>query len=239
MLTRGNKENNPNSNSAMKEVNQRVDQLETEFSKQLSKFKEEFLVCKISDGDDKVSRELLNKFQEFENNMMQEINKLRADMNKKFENLEDNIDYNMQKNNNKCLLIHGIQETDNERDVYNVVINLFQSKLQIPIEIADISDCYRLAKKSDKMDKRSRSIVVEFIHKYKRDEVFYKKKTLKGTKLLITELLTRGRLEIYGKCRSVYGQQCWTINGNIIVLKNGTKVMISNKYNLKKYLNID
>lgn len=222
--------------SEMDEVNKRVNQLETEFSRRLSKFKEELLGQKPSDGANLDFEDILNRFQQFEKTIMEEINTIKVDVSQKLSELEYSVDTNTQRAYNKCLLIHGVSESE---EIYPAVLNLFSTKLKISIDKSVIADCYRLGKKDVGNKKQARPIVVEFVHKYERDNVFYKKRVLKGTKIVITELLTRMRLQILQKCQSVYKQQCWTSNGNIIVMDGEKKVFISNRSDMKKYLNID
>lgn len=240
-MPRINKSSNTNvAVDAMEEVNQRVNQLESEFSHRLSKFKEELLLHKSSESlNFQQSEDLLSKFQEFEISIMADVNKLKDELKKACEKFDLEIDNINQKANNKFLLVHGLEESESKEDICTNILNLFNTKLQIPVEKAKIADCYHLGKKHDKDKKRPRTVVVEFIHKYVRDDIYYKKKVLKGTKLLITELLTRARLEIFRKCSGVRGLQCWTLNGNIIVLQNGKKTSLSNKHDMKNYLNIN
>lgn len=220
----------------MEEVNQRVNLLENEFSRRLSKFKEELLSRKTSEGTSFDFEDLLNRFQQFEKNIMEEISTIKVDVSQKLSELELTVDTNTQRAYNKCLLVHGVPESE---EIYPAVLNLFNTKLKISIDKSVIADCYRLGKKDVNNKKQPRPIVVEFIHKYERDNIFYNKRALKGTKIVITELLTRLRLQIFQKCQSVYKQQCWTVNGNIIVVIDGKKVFISNKNDMRKYLNID
>lgn len=225
----------------LKEIRDRVNQLENEFSNKLLRFKEDMLSKGSSGGSGPPSDDILIKFQEFEKNIMESIFKIKEDVSKKLSDLEYIVDETIQKSNNKSLLLHGFLENEGKLgeadDVFQNLINFIQNKFQVHIEKADIFDCYRLGKKS-KDKPRPRPLVVEFLHKWKRDEIFYRKSKLKGSPLMLTEVLTGGRLQIFKRCSQLYRGRCWTTNGKVIVLLNGKKVIIRNIEDLTKYSNI-
>lgn len=70
-------------------------------------------------------------------------------------------------------------------------------------------------------------MVVLFTVRWLRDQVFTNKSKLKGSKLMCTEMLTKYRLEVFKKCAAVYGRQCWTSNGTVVVSRDGQKKFIS------------
>lgn len=227
----------------MREITQRLDRLQSEFYENLSKFKEEFQLSKeTNDNNSEQSENLVVKFQEFESKIMSDMENIKCAVKIKIEDLENKIDKTMQTFNNNSLLIHGIPEMDErgeENNMYNILIKLFKEKINVDVEKSQIADCYRLGAKRSMHGKTARPVIVRFIHKTKRDEIFYKKSALKGKQLIVTELLTKTRLEIFKKCNTIYKNQCWTVNGNIVVIKNNTKIFITNKNDLKKHLGLD
>ena len=124
--------------------------------------------------------------------------------------------------NSNILLLHGIDEGSS--NMYEVVQHLMLSKLNIDSEKRDFNHCYRLGQKMD--GKKPRPIVVDFATRWMRDIVFYSKKKLKGTKLLITEMLTLKNLNVYKIIREIQKISCWTRNGRVICLYNGKKMVI-------------
>lgn len=224
---------NPSSSatSSLKEISDRISQLENDFSNKLSQFKVD-MFSKESNGDSGPSSDdTVAKFQLFETNIMESVRKIKEEVNKKLNDLECTMDETIQKYNNKSILLHGFVENEGKLgdadDIYQNLIKFANNKLQVRIEKVDIVDCYRLGKKS-KDKTRPRPIVVEFLHKWKRDEVFYNKRKLKGSQLMITEYLTRGRFIQFKKCSQLYKEGCWTTNGRIVVISNGKKAFINN-----------
>lgn len=238
MMTRR-RNHNSNSDSII-EVNQRVQQLELDFTSQLTQFKEELQTTQRSEGN-KNYDDLLKKFEIFEQNVMDGIANIKEDLDKKFHDLEYIIDEGTQKVNNKVLLLHGLPESElsnksegnqneNNNDIYSLILKLLQTKCQTNIEKVDLSDCYRFGKKVIN-SKKPRPVVIEFAHKWKRDELFFKKRLLKGSQLILSEFLTKPRLYLFKECQKV-SRQVWSINGNIFILQNGKRRLITSVQDL-------
>lgn len=87
----------------------------------------------------------------------------------------------------------------------------------------DISDCYRYGKVDVN---RPRPVVIEFVRVLKRGEVFRNKSAFKGTKVVISEFLTKRRHSLFREARKRYDKNCWTVNGNVYVNVNGSKRVI-------------
>lgn len=63
----------------------------------------------------------------------------------------------------------------------------------------------------------------EFIHRWKRDEVYYAKKGLKGSGLLLGEMLTLDNYKLFLKARKVYAERARTKRGNVVILVGNNK----------------
>ncbi|KAJ8914711.1 hypothetical protein NQ315_017421 [Exocentrus adspersus] len=132
----------------------------------------------------------------------------------------DNITQNSYKNK---LLVYGANEKPNE-DLFVIVINIFNNKLSKQILKTDLVNCYRYGKK---IENKTRPILVEFLHVWKRNDVFYAKSALKNSNQAIAELLTNRRYELYREARGKFKNDCWTKNGVIIFIMDKRKHFVS------------
>ena len=86
----------------------------------------------------------------------------------------------------KNLLVYGLPEVNNENTV-QIVLEVVKNKLEINLKSTEISDCFRIGKKTDKRD---RQILLTLISNLKRSELLTEKRKLKGTSIYINEDLT-------------------------------------------------
>ena len=124
-------------------------------------------------------------------------------MNATFDILEEVIDDQQQYSRRNCLLIHGIEENEGE-NVDELVQQTISNNLMIDdISISDIDRTHRIGNKKSFHGRvtrhnkpKVRAIIVKFISYRKRRKVFYAKKILKNSGIVITESLTAKRLEL-------------------------------------------
>lgn len=105
------------------------------------------------------------------------------------------------------------------------VCDLIKSKLRIPVTKADISTAHRYGRKNDG---KVRPLLVEFVHVWRRDEVFYKKSALNNSKIVVSEFLTSGRYRLFKTVREKFGNDCWTKNGRIVFKFNNRLQYVTN-----------
>lgn len=205
----------------VKELDTRVQDLHSYFNSELKKFRSEISKVKtpesiIGTGDDEVGVEtFVQKFSFFEATIKNELQKLQRQvtaLKMESEKIQCKLDDSVQYQFRNRLLMHGLEEKAGG-DLYSEVKNIFKNKLDIHIEKTDVNICYRFGKKRRTTDKRtSRPVLLEFVNLWMRNEVYYKKKLLKGTNLLITEYLSPHRYEVYKIVKSRFGKECWTKN---------------------------
>lgn len=219
----------------VKELSTRLDELTKTFQNDLAKFKEE--VVNIAPNptvrNEIVSDNFLKRFQQFEAKVNNDIIKIKQEI-QTLSNAQKNLgdmERCLQQNNNKKLLIHGID--DAEMDPYDSVIDIINNKMDIRLDKKDISCCYRLGQKNKE---KKRPVLIEFGQQWRRDMVYYNKAKLKGSSLLITEVLTQSTQEWFKQCYNKFKNNCWTSYGKIFVLCNGKKTAITNQFQLNNIL---
>lgn len=222
----------PKSEAAtIKALNSRMEEMAAQFKSEMDKFKEDFVDnLKLTEADEpnygKLNQLHMN-FLSFEKSVNDNLLTLKNEIH----NLQTKIEVitldvnklNMSTNNN-CILIHGLQEDDN--NLYEKVISLVSEKLNIQINLQDINYCYRLGQIKER-PKKPRPVVILFCQRWMRDKVFYSKRKLKGSKVLLSEMLTSANLSLFKQARMSMGQAVWTKNGKIYASQNNTKISIT------------
>ena len=138
-------------------------------------------------------------------------------------------DNNEQKSRTQCLLIHGIEESD-EENTDQICLSVIAKDVGVDISIGDIARSHRTGPKKSQTTRRTkpRPIIVRFTCIRKRMEVFYNKKNLRGNKAVITESLTAMRLELLNKAKTKYGyRNVWTSEGRIFTKCDNKLIHIS------------
>ncbi|CAG9772348.1 unnamed protein product [Ceutorhynchus assimilis] len=213
-------------NLTLKIVNTRVDLLSKQFNDGINILRTEF--AKISQapitisGDCENSEFLkkLNSFQESISSSLQEIKMQVSDIKSELSKVKQDISKMELQHNVNTLLIHGLSE-EQGKDLYTTVLSFFQQKLNIQLNKNHINFCVRIGKKPNKpKSSKSRPISVRFRNRWMRHTVFASKKLLKGSKVMITELLTTENLALFKKARDIYDRNnVWTYNG-LVFKKN-------------------
>ena len=136
---------------------------------------------------------------------------------------EDEIDALEQYGRRNCLLLHGVPETEKER-TDTVFCKTISEHLKLDIDHSVLDRSHRLGK--PKQDGKPRPIIAKFARYNTRAAVFAAKKQLKGTKLLITESLTRRRVTVLNESIRKYGsRKVWTRDGEIYTKNNPTDMI--------------
>ena len=127
------------------------------------------------------------------------------------------------------ILIHGIEEKQGFENTDEAAIEVF-NKAKVTVEKKSINRSHRIGKRNN--DKK-RPIIVSFCSYQDKKAVFDAKKNLKGSKIVITESLTKSRYTLLQQCWETYGKnRCWTYDGRIWVEVDGDKFVISNEEDL-------
>lgn len=212
--------------TTVKHLDSKVSDLQVYFQAELNKFRTELETVKTPDppcsGDDRLES-LFLKFNLFEatvNTQMQALLNDVKDLKLKYDRLSLVLDNNTQEAHMGKLLLYGVPEKEGENPSEEV-LNAVKLKLKINLSEIDVISCYRYGKKNAD-NNFYRPILIHFTDRRKRDEVFANKKHLKGTRLVIAELLSPLRYEIYRAAKQkVGGGKCWSNGGRVGFYWNG------------------
>lgn len=170
-----------------------------------------------------------------------EIEKLRNDfsvLEKKHGVLQEDherallrLDAFEQRTKRKQLRIYGVPE-DKNTDLENSVKEILRSKLEV-MDVS-LSHCYRVGR-LDINSKKPRAVVVGFDFVKERNQIYYNKKKLKGSKIVIAEELVKNRYELLLLAREKLGKgSVWTMEGEIYTKLDGKKIRLKNLKDLKR-----
>ena len=122
------------------------------------------------------------------------------------------VDRQEQYSRRKCMLIHGLNENQNE-DTDEVVVNKIKSEINLEISPGDIDRTLRIGVPSKG---KNRLIIVKFIYQQKD------KKGLKGKKMSVTKSLTKSKMTLLKEARNKFGYNgVWITNQKIINKNEG------------------
>ncbi|CAG9814158.1 unnamed protein product [Phaedon cochleariae] len=105
----------------------------------------------------------------------------------------------------------------NHENCSQIVRNVISEKLEVDIKEFEIERCFRIGKSVG--GQKNRPMIVVFSGIWKRNMIFYKKKLLKGTRLVIREDLTSDQQRILKATTEKIGRggKVWTNFGTILV----------------------
>ena len=171
---------------------------------------------------DSISFDLTEKIKNLEQNnneLKAEINSLKSKkleekfnkLKKENEDLEAEMDAQEQYTRRNCILIHGLQaEQDENTD--EKATDFLKKYTKINITENDIDRSHRLGKSNG-------PIIVKLVHHNLKSFIYSKKSALKGKKLLITESLTKKRMQTVKKMKELQDDKkissYWTDDGKI------------------------
>ena len=136
------------------------------------------------------------------------------------------IDDNSQYSRRNCLLLHGIEEDENEH-LDAILTNTFNGKLGLQVSVENmVGRTHRIGKQTSGRITRNnkqkvRPIIVKFLSYRTRRAVFQNKKNLKGSGIVITESLTQKRYKLLLAAQEKLGfKSVWTTDGRIMANVN-------------------
>jgi len=128
---------------------------------------------------------------------------------------DDELEQYQRRNN---LRVFGIEESDGE-DTDQLLLDLFKDKLNVDVQLADIDRSHRVGKPSTPGTNgavKPRAIIVKFTSYRTRRAVFSVKKRLRGSKVSISEDLTRHRYNLLRQATEEHGRgNVWSSDGRI------------------------
>lgn len=174
---------------------------------------------------------LASSFIEFKDHCLKELALIQtvvSELKTRVTNCEDRTDQLEQYSRRNCLLIHGVREQSGE-NTYAVTLDIINNAMGVKLGYDDIDRVHRIgAPNRSGADKMIRPIIIKFISYQAREAVWRAKIKLKGSRIVLSESLTRERQEIFRAARAKFGKNsCWTYDGNVVVMdSDGRKTYV-------------
>lgn len=163
---------------------------------------------------------------------LNECKKLYSRMEECTSTLTKQMDNLEQYSRRNCVRVSGVEETGQE-NTDQIILDIAANRLGITLNITDIDRSHRIGHPRNTTS--TRAIIVKFTSYRSRAMFIGARRKLKGSKIVITEDLTRRNQDLLYKARNHPGvKTAWSHDGNIIVLtsRNGTdfrkKIMSEN-----------
>ena len=163
------------------------------------------------------------KVEEFEADRREkerEITQLKRTLNSlnlRLDKADRALDRQEQYSRRNYLLIHGIDE-ENQENTDEVVISVLKKEMDEEITHLDIDRSHRLGNR--KLDKsKPRPIIIKFSRYNVKARIFKNKRKLKEKRISITESLTKTRMEKLQKAGEEHSfRNVWTNDGKILYI---------------------
>lgn len=179
---------------------------------------------------------LIGKLILFEENVKNAVSSLKneiVNLRKQEERLEQELSQHKRQTLRNAVVINGVPENESESPV-SQALKILCNKVKINVSQQHINYAYRMGKK-DNNRKNPRPLAVVFVNRWMRDELFKSKKALKGSTVVMCEMLSREKLQLYKKVRAKVGvRECWTWSGNIYVGAGGQRRIINSDADLER-----
>ena len=150
------------------------------------------------------------------------------------------MDEQQQYSRRTCLLVHGIKEKEGTaketvEEVEEKVREVFENKVKVKLDVKDISRTHRLGKKRDAG--KPRPIIVRFLSYRQRHQIFVAKKNLKGSRITVTENLTKKRYQLLQECIKHFEKEnVWSLDGRVYINTGEGKKVFTKMDELSEYL---
>lgn len=187
-----------------------LEEMSSMFSDRMQKYDDDLKNATTSESSHKSIQSLSRDFTEFKCLIWKTVGMLK----KQIELLTKGLDKHEMLSRRNMLLVHGVAE-QNDINCILQITKLLTDKLKISdFSASDIQTCHRLGTNTNK----PRPILIRFHNYAIRNEVWRKKTLLKGTKLTISEFLTKTRHDVFVSARKHFGmKQCWSSEGKIVI----------------------
>lgn len=202
-------------------INTAVESMKCDYDKKIAELTESVtFVSKKYDDQVTTNAELADKISELVRSQDYAVQKFNQDLYVQGGSIEAQEQYSRR----NCLLFHGVAETEDENTDAHV-INTVKEHLGITLHANDLDRSHRLG--APRQDKRARPIIAKFSRYNVRASVYAAKRKLKGSTLLLTESLTKRRVEVLNAARRRFGNRnVWTMDGELFTKQDGKTVNV-------------
>ena len=228
------------------ETNSRIATLEAEKAddkRVIEELKSELLETKEaqSKAEEKIQvlGDALKYHREYTDDHFDQFAKQIEDFRNVFKGHRQVIDEQEQYSSRECILLHGIPEPRSSQEkrkenTDQLFVDEINTRLNEKLTLTDLDRSHRLGKPEGR--KGPRPIIVKLLRYNDKERIFRKKKLLKGSKIMLTERLTRRRNLFLRYAKEKFGlKNVWTKDGDIYVkTETGIRNMTDDFYKVER-----
>ena len=157
-----------------------------------------------------------------------DLQKIINSLQKRMEDQERKLDDPQQFGRSNCLIVHKcegvskkVEYLEHEKYICNVVND--NLKLDPLLQLNDIDVAHPLPSNNINYC----PVIVKFLRRNQRNSVYSSKRLLKGKRMIITESLTKRRIQLLNEAREVFDwKSVWSFHGDIYAFAAGRKQVI-------------
>lgn len=186
-------------------------------------------------ADEEFMRTIVKKISDKVDDKINQLEELIKTQENKIHSLEQKIDDIEQKEKNNNVCIYGVPEELNETLCIKVP-QLISDRTGLSLKQEDIIAVYRIGKPSENTQK-PRPVILKLKWYDSKYSILKNCRKFKGTKVFISEDLTKARRKLLHDAKTTFGEkQVWIFNGHVFIKRNGINVKLYNNEDLLKYL---
>lgn len=215
----------------LQHIEQKVSALEDHIKQEMNEMKAkltEMVIKEIESQKNKIEDDINKSFKFLEEDIQTKLSDLQSQV-RNLQSSNNNLEQYTRKNS---VRLFGIPE--NIEDIETTTLQIFNDKMSTPITREDIEIIHRTGRP---FTDKPRPILIKFTSHKKKTDIMRSKKHLKGSKIFITEDLTK---ENYKKIQELNNirksnriKSVWTIDGKIrIQMNNGQVKFINNQQDI-------
>lgn len=177
---------------------------------------------------DKLSEKLLQRVEDLSSQINKQTDTIKT-IQGEYEELSLKVEELEQKTNNCKLRFYGVKH-ENVDTLKDNIQNIIGMKIGVPD--VRINACYRI---NSGKSRHGGPVIVVFDSLAQRNSVYFNKKKLKGSNIMVTEELTKSRYELLLFAKEKLGRSnTWTIEGQIYSWVNEKKCLIKCEEDVRK-----
>lgn len=152
-----------------------------------------------------------------------------TDIQSEQEELKQKIEELEQKSKINELRFYGVPDVVSNK-TKETVEDIIKSKLEIPN--VKIVRCQRIGSKNKS---KKNAVVVKFDSILQRNLIYFNKKKLKGSGIVIVEEMTKGKHDLLLFAKEKLGKEkVWTVEGRLYTRKDGRRLLLANEEEILK-----
>lgn len=214
--------------AVLKQFQERLHEQTAQFASETMKLVQESILEAMNEIG--VLHEKISRLERENGQLKGDLESIKAKQFSDKQALEREINHMEQYTRKDSVRVFGIQETKNE-DTTQKVCETLSKLLEIPLSPVDISACHRLPSLGTTTPQKPRTILIRFSKRFKKEQVIWKRKKLKGKGVSVGDDITKKNIGLINRAeRSGNFESVWYFNGKVRAKKKNGGIVILDLY---------